>query len=217
MTKTAWTCCCGTLISDSCGLFRQPFYLFLHFSLSAQRLAAGVTRFAADSTQNLLSYSADSGRFLITSILFAGNTLTKAAVLFAVRNISAWLAHRDYRRLGYGLHLNIKNFRDLKETVNGNAPFSHYQKFRLFYRQPLLGRHPFGASVYRRHVLNYTSRNTNCVTLCQEFRLFKQGLSRTIFAPREVVLPFIISPAINQVSLALNLNVFTDAGYVHGE
>ncbi|MDQ4140011.1 MAG: hypothetical protein M3142_05755, partial [Bacteroidota bacterium] len=39
----------------------------------------------------------------------------------ADRNFNAWLYHNDWRRIDYGLHLLVKNFRGLNETLRMNV------------------------------------------------------------------------------------------------
>ncbi len=91
----------------------------------------------------------------------------------ADRNINAWLAHRDWRRLDYGLHLEIKNFRGRNETIRGNVQRGYNQKYEFFYRNPMVSRRyklgaTLGASWYQSQAIDYTTRQNQLQTLRQD-------------------------------------------------
>ncbi|MDQ4140491.1 MAG: BamA/TamA family outer membrane protein, partial [Bacteroidota bacterium] len=90
----------------------------------------------------------------------------------ADRNFNAWLYHNDWRRIDYGLHLLVKNFRGLNETLRMNVQHGFNRKYELFYVKPAANRSKvgatFGASLYRSHSLDYTTQFNQPVTLRQD-------------------------------------------------
>ncbi|RDC66271.1 POTRA domain-containing protein [Adhaeribacter pallidiroseus] len=89
----------------------------------------------------------------------------------ADRNINAWLQHHDWHRIDYGLHLDVKNFRGLNETLRANVQHGYNRKLEVFYRKPTVGRLKIGAtlaaSFYRSHALDYTTEDNRLLTLHQ--------------------------------------------------
>ncbi|QNF33262.1 BamA/TamA family outer membrane protein [Adhaeribacter swui] len=89
----------------------------------------------------------------------------------ADRNFNAWLQHNDWRRIDYGLHLDVKNFRGLNETLRANVQHGYNRKLEVFYRKPNVGRSKMGAtlavSLYRSHALDYTIEDNRLLTLHQ--------------------------------------------------
>lgn len=88
---------------------------------------------------------------------------------FADRNFNAWLEHRDWRRFDYGLHLLVKNFRGLNETLAANFQQGYNRRYELFYTKPAVNRRKLGttfrASVYRSNAIDYNTQNNSLRTL----------------------------------------------------
>jgi outer membrane protein assembly factor BamA len=89
----------------------------------------------------------------------------------ADRNFNAWLQHNDWRRIDYGLHLDVKNFRGLNETLRANVQHGFNRKLEVFYRKPTVGRFKIGAtlaaSFYISHALDYNTENNQLQTFHQ--------------------------------------------------
>lgn len=91
---------------------------------------------------------------------------------FADRNFNAWIEHRDWRRFDYGLHLLVKNFRGLNETVATTLQHGFNRRYELYYTKPAVNRRKLGAtfraSFYRSHAIDYTTRHNKLLTLWQD-------------------------------------------------
>ena len=58
-------------------------------------------------------------------------------VAYADRNFSAWLKHKDFKRIVYGIALEKYNFRGLKEKIRFKIYFGFENEFAFFLRQYL--------------------------------------------------------------------------------
>ncbi|QMU26991.1 BamA/TamA family outer membrane protein [Adhaeribacter radiodurans] len=90
----------------------------------------------------------------------------------ADRNFNAWLYHHDWRRIDYGVHLLVRNFRGLNETLRMNVQHGYNRKYELFYIKPRVSHSKigatFGVSLYRSHALDYTTQFNQPITLRQD-------------------------------------------------
>ena len=69
-------------------------------------------------------------------------------VAYADRNFSAWLQHKDFRRIKYSIALEKYNFRELQQKLRFQVVFGYETEFRLFYNNIYLDKK-------RRHSLDF--------------------------------------------------------------
>ena len=140
-------------------------------------------------------------------------------ISFADRNLNAWIEHRDLRWFDYGLHLLVKNFRGLNQTVDTTSQHGYNQRYDFLYTKPAVNRRKLGtifrATYYRSHAVDYITLDNKLNTLWQdsdypiERYSLSQGLLYRPDVQRQTALTFTYNwQNISDSAFALNPDYF---------